>query len=202
MVCSVYALFSTRDGEIRYIGQTTKDLKHRMSRHRDRAGRGSPIHLYCWMRKEVADGFSVEHFVLSDMAEWHETEKEMIHQYRSVGARLLNVTSGGEGVIGYRHSEETRAKMSLTHVGKPYELTERRKAALAMASKRLNSPSAREKQAQTLRGRKLTQESIDKRTQSRRAADGYVPSEETRAKMSAAVKSWWKARKESANVAA
>lgn len=41
-----------------------------------------------------------------------ELEKNALWAYRSLGDhRLLNITDGGEGVLGMRHSEETKQKM-------------------------------------------------------------------------------------------
>lgn len=39
-------------------------------------------------------------------------EVELIAKYRADGNKLVNVTSGGEGVSGYKHSDDSRKKMS------------------------------------------------------------------------------------------
>lgn len=41
----------------------------------------------------------------------NEAEKKWIKYYRKQGARLTNVTDGGCGVLGYKHTEETKKKI-------------------------------------------------------------------------------------------
>ena len=39
-------------------------------------------------------------------------EQEVIQKYRTLGYSLANYTNGGEGVSGYKHTQESRQKMS------------------------------------------------------------------------------------------
>jgi hypothetical protein len=49
-------------------------------------------------------------------ASWRDTEQYWIRFYREeVNASLLNLTFGGDGILGLVHSKETRARMSATH---------------------------------------------------------------------------------------
>lgn len=48
-----------------------------------------------------------------------ELEKKSIAAFREIGVALCNLTDGGDGVSGHKHSLETRKKMSESHKGKP-----------------------------------------------------------------------------------
>ena len=88
-----------------------------------------------------------------------------IKQYgkKCSGGILINLTEGGEGA---KHNEETRKKLSLSKTGtKASEETKRKMSAARI-------------------GRKNSPESIAKAVETRKANGSYIPSEETRKKMS------------------
>lgn len=111
VACKVYALFSTENGEIRYIGQTTKTLAQRLKRHVEAALEGGTWPLCKWIRKTLDQGHAVEAVVLIPQAVWNETEIKLIVGYRANGARLLNATDGGRGVLGMKQSEKQKQGM-------------------------------------------------------------------------------------------
>jgi hypothetical protein len=45
-------------------------------------------------------------------------EQERIDQLKRLGVKLSNMTDGGEGPSGYRHTEETKQLLSITNKGK------------------------------------------------------------------------------------
>jgi hypothetical protein len=102
--------------------------------------------------------------------DWRERERHWISLLRYSFPGGTNVSDGGDGVPGLVHSEATRAKISATKKG--------------VKGKPL-SPETRAKISASHKGKKLSAESIAKRTATRK---GYSPSPETRAKMSAANK--------------
>jgi len=106
--CVVYGLFSSENGEIRYIGQTKLSLRRRLETHKSNAKRGGKRRSAFWIRSVLNRGFELHIVVLHDYAEWNVTEKAMIKQWRENGARLVNMTDGGEGI--YIPSDETRQK--------------------------------------------------------------------------------------------
>jgi hypothetical protein len=71
-------------------------------------------------------------------AEALAAEVELIALAREMSADIVNITDGGEGVSGMRHSAETRKRLSDMQVGKPG---------------RPSSPEAREKIAASKRGK-------------------------------------------------
>jgi hypothetical protein len=111
VACRVYGLSSSEDGEIRYIGQTTKKGNRRLREHICEAMRGGQWPLCKWIRKVIARGHSIQFVVLVSNAVLNETETQLIAGYRSNGSRLLNCTDGGEGFVGWKPTGEQRIKM-------------------------------------------------------------------------------------------
>lgn len=133
-------------------------------------------------------------------------EVERIAYWRSRGTKLANITSGGEGVSGLKHSEETRAKIrakvkvyDLAHPGerrikqsramKGREMPDATRAALHRSntgSKR--SPEQRERISESMRGRVM---SDSFRIMRRSMMTGTKASDETREKMRESQKARW-----------
>lgn len=111
----IYALLD-QNGYPRYIGKTAKDdIAERLRNHlKDR----TKCHRVSWLKSlkgyvpkvEVLEEFDNEIDAL-------EGEKQLISLLRYLGADLTNQTDGGEGVSGYQHTRETRAKMSRSRKG-------------------------------------------------------------------------------------
>lgn len=77
---------------------------------------------------------------------------------KSIG---YNITAGGEGTIGYQHTEEAKKKMSVAKKGK--SLTEAHKKAIGLASRgRKMSEESKAKLRATNSGRKVTEEARQK----------------------------------------
>ena len=99
-----------------YIGLTTRTIKERWDEHNYNAKAGDTKCLYKSLRKyNMVDTFQM---IVIDTA---ETEKELcekeiahieIHNSHYKRGYGYNMTDGGEGVIGYRHTEETKRIMS------------------------------------------------------------------------------------------
>ena len=115
----VYGLIDPRAGELRYVGKTERSTHVRLKRHMHNAREGVRSHVYNWLRQLLAAGLKPEVEVL----ETHETaealveaERHFIAYFRSIGCNLTNATEGGDGSVGYQHTEESkqkqRAKMS------------------------------------------------------------------------------------------
>lgn len=136
----IYGLRSSGNREIRYIGQTVSSLRVRVSGHIHSIKRANtPVAK--WIKREIEYGNKIESFTIIDNAVLHKTEKWVIRIYRWAGERLLNITDGGEGTIGFSHhgrkrpdlaernrqrtglighkwSDEDKKKQSLNHKGK------------------------------------------------------------------------------------
>ncbi len=146
----------------RYIGFTSKRNPYdRWSVHKAYAKRfysRGKSHLYCAMRKYCIENFSFE------ILAWGDDEKVGLKIVEPLFLEMFspeyNMTKGGEGMLGYKHteeskkkvsgenhycfgtklSEETRKAISLANTGKQY--TEDR---LAAHKKRMNDPDVKER---------------------------------------------------------
>lgn len=104
---TVYALIDD-DGSVRYIGQTVQSTERRLIQHLStaRVRCAAPVHK--WLMSRRNSGREVRIVALATDAVLHETEIALIAQHRASGARLLNMTDGGEGTLGYRHKSRKR----------------------------------------------------------------------------------------------
>lgn len=130
---TVYALYSTRDGRIRYVGQTTGLPEWRHSGHKQAAKAGKGGALNEWMRGEVAVGFDIGLHVLDAAGTLNETEREHINILRAAGYDLLNKRDGGGAVAGDRRCKpmapEHRAKIAASAKGRAHSVAARAKMA-------------------------------------------------------------------------
>ena len=62
----VYGLYSTRDGRVRYVGQTEYTAKKRLDRWRTDALERKPSRVSEWIQGEWRGGFEVEAWPLQD----------------------------------------------------------------------------------------------------------------------------------------
>ena len=115
--CTVYGLASTEAPTlIRYVGQTIRSTEKRLREHITHAQRTNyPVNR--WIRKVLAAGHRVVLVVLEQNGTPGDAEIEWIARLKADGARLVNATSGGPGVLS--PSEETRARLSAAKIGVP-----------------------------------------------------------------------------------
>lgn len=119
-----YTYFHTRNdtNAVFYIGKGRGNRAHTVKRnkhwHRIVAKCGHTVH--------IASKWSCEEDAF-------EHEKLLIQCFKDMGVPLCNMTDGGEGISGHRHSAESLAKMSATRKGVP--LSDAHKAKLSAATK-------------------------------------------------------------------
>lgn len=117
-------------------------------------------------------------------------ERRMIRWYgrKDLGTGILgNMSDGGEGVTGYTHTAETRAKLSKISKGKVNSVETRAKMS-ASQKDRVVSLETRAKISKANRTRTVTNETRAKMSAARKGRPGKPNSLETRAKLSAALK--------------
>lgn len=146
-----------------YIGQT-QDLKRRMSRHlKSNFLVGKALRKY--------DDWEV--YILHTVKtrdEANRIEIEEIRNFNSIAPNGYNLTRGGEGISGYKLSEETKVKMSQSHLGKQ-----------SPTKGKNYSEEVKKKMSAAHKGYKHTKETREK---IRKARLGYKHSEEAKTKMS------------------
>ncbi len=140
MTCIVYGLASSENGKIRYVGQTTQLLHKRFDSHLNFPKNRRHVYVNKWIASVIRKKFNVICFPIENDAVYSDAEKRWIAWYRSHGARLVNLTDGGEGIYGLKRSKEFRLHMSHVMRGKK------------------KTPEHIEKIASCLRGRQLSDE--------------------------------------------
>ena len=111
-----------------------------------------------------------------------DLEIAYIAKFGTVAPTGYNLTLGGDGIQGLKHTEESREKMSRAHLGKTISKETREKMSRAQQG-RTHSKETREKLSHALRGHSVSKETREKIGA---AGRGRTHSEETREKMSRA----------------
>lgn len=182
----IYALADPATQEIRYVGKTRSDPRNRLLGHVRNARKPGrrQRRLWAWIRS-LGDSPSLVILERDPPGELDEAERAWIAYLTLMGCRLCNMTPGGEGQpLGYRHSEEaleklrsyrhspeSRAKISASLRGRKHSPETRMRMSLSAMGK----PG-------TFNGRNHTAESIERM---RKVQKGHPVSEETKAKISA-----------------
>jgi hypothetical protein len=133
-ICYVYAWFDEY-GVPLYIGKGTYNNKLRRQRWEEH-GIGGESHLDRKIRK--ANG-KLPVVILHENITESEAIASEIALIRAIGRRnngtgcLLNLTNGGDGLLGFRHSKETKEKVSKAKKGKPSKLRGRSRSKETLA---------------------------------------------------------------------
>ncbi len=181
MAC-VYTLSRASDSEVRYIGISKYETAEKRFKIHTRAAKHGVVYpIYDWMRKYD----DITATTVAANLSWEEAckiEIEMIAKYRSKkNNRLLNLSDGGQGPSGYRHSEESLHKLSTALKGR--SLTDEHKR---------NISSGQTGRAKSLEHRK----NIAKARKGKEAPNkGNVFSDEQKKKVSEGLKRSWAKRK-------
>ncbi len=100
-----------------YIGYATKGLEERKSEHKNSANREDGYYFQRAIKKYGWDNFRwimLEQGVI-DFEILKELEKYWIREFGTKRPNGYNLTEGGDGTYGYKHTEETKKKISKIH---------------------------------------------------------------------------------------
>lgn len=192
MNVTVYALKSTRDGETRYVGQTVQKIETRLAQHRSESIRRCTTPVRKWIAREIAEGFAIEIVTLEAEAQLHVSETAWIAKCRAQGVRLLNLTDGGEGTIGWRGNRGRKrpdlAERNRKSKGKPGHVsTPETNAKISAAHKGRKAPWLSERN-RAMRGKPGHKHTPESRAKIAAALKNRIVSGETREKISAAAR--------------
>lgn len=104
------------DHRYRYVGVTTRP-KVRLWEHKN-PNRNPQVPVSKWIRKHGPNNVLMEILdTFSSITEALFWEPEYISKLKLEGFHLLNLTNGGEGMVGWTPNEETREKMRRNNSG-------------------------------------------------------------------------------------
>ena len=116
----IYTLSDPITNEVRYCGKTSRTLKKRLSGHlREK----KVIEKYDWIKNIKNNNLIPIIEIIDEVgdSDWDFWEKYWISQLKTWGFDLLNKTNGGEySVTGFKHSEESKKKISESQIGKKF----------------------------------------------------------------------------------
>jgi hypothetical protein len=143
----IYSLNDPGTGEVRYIGQTVRKPDARLKLHVKAVKNGADNRVYRWMRT-LPSPPQINVICTVPENELNDAEIRWIAFARAVGARLTNMTDGGGGVLGYKHSAESLARIGEGNRGKVISQAQRDQISKTLTGK--------------TKGTKLTKEHKDK----------------------------------------
>ena len=183
---TIYALLDPETREARYVGKTMNPVQ-RLTEH---CRPGEKTYKGRWIdslrkRNMRPEFLALEELETPDSNEaWIEAERFWISSLRFMGARLTNLTEGGEGIPGAKRSEELKERMRILGSGRKHsEVTRAKIAAAKLGRKNLMSEEVRRRLALSRTGRSP---SASTRLKLSLANMGHSVSESTRRKISEA----------------
>ena len=135
----IYSL-SDENNNIRYIGKSNNP-KNRLYSHL-KEDKSNP-HKYNWLKSIIKRGFYPILTIIEEVQfeDWQIREKYWISHFRLNGFDLLNITDGGDGGNGYKHSIKSRMKMRKAKLGISLPKEHREKISKAVKDKSIESPN-------------------------------------------------------------
>ena len=162
----IYILRCPDSKIIRYVGWTV-DLVNRLAVHRYRARTKRKTYCERWINGLLTAGKEPDVEVVEHgKGPWEQTEQRWIRHFRALGMPLTNLTTGGEGCIGFKHSKATCNEMRVRKY-RPWTPEEKERARQRMLG-RVFTPEWKQKIRQAklkenpARGKKLSKELIEK----------------------------------------
>lgn len=96
-----------------YIGMTSKPLEQRWRSHQTWARGNKPYALHQAIKEFGPENFVIEHIASAkSFSDLKLLEKQLVVQYGCLYPHGYNKTLGGQGVLGYRHTEECKQLLS------------------------------------------------------------------------------------------
>lgn len=122
----IYTLSHPITSEVKYVGKTI-NFKRRWYQHTNikTLKTISNKHLSNWILNLKKENLNPKMEIIDSAFDdtWGFLEQYWISQFKTWGFKLCNLTSGGEGFI-YNHTDETKLKLSRSHKGKSYNVSQ------------------------------------------------------------------------------
>jgi hypothetical protein len=111
----IYILQDPNTEEVKYVGKTT-NIKKRFYQHTNKTviqQCSRRRYLSNWLLKLLNNNQKPIITIIDEIdGEWIWLEQYWIEQFKQWGCKLTNLTTGGEGLVGYTHTKETINKLS------------------------------------------------------------------------------------------
>jgi len=119
----VYCLVDPRNAHIKYVGKSmVLTPKNRLLKHLQNSNLKPNTLKNNWIKKLKSLGLSPAIEVIENGFEeensLNEAEIYYIRLYKILGHRITNGTNGGEGMLGYKHTESGKAKIGAANKGR------------------------------------------------------------------------------------
>jgi len=133
---------SDNNGDIRYVGKTKQFLEQRLYAHIIECKTERKSHKISWIKsllnKDERPIINIIDEVLEE--EWEFWEEYWISQFKSWGFNLTNLTKGGQGGSGYKHTDDSKKKMRKSKLGTKLSDEQRKKISESVKIKAKENP--------------------------------------------------------------
>lgn len=112
----IYVLTEPGTGNVRYVGKTY-NVQRRYCVHLCDTTNTHKVH---WIQSLIARGLKPDCKVIEVVKpgdDWVSIERFWIKLFKDKGFKLTNLTDGGDGAPGYKHTEEAKQLFSKLHKG-------------------------------------------------------------------------------------
>ncbi|MCY1172719.1 group I intron endonuclease [compost metagenome] len=174
-----------------YVGQTRRTLQQRFYSHKKVVGKANACKaLSDAMLKHGPENFTIELLcTCTSQADMDNMEIQMIAELGTFSPGGYNLTRGGGGKSGYKHSAESIEKMASTHRGKPLTDEHKKKVSASLVGNTRalgmkHSDETRRKISERGTGRKRAPFSAEHREKIAASRRGTKASDAARQKMS------------------
>jgi group I intron endonuclease len=176
----IYRIINKLNGDS-YIGQYHKDNpKGRFASHKRLArDETTTQYLYRAIRRHGIENFEFTLICVCSKEELNDLEIKYIAEFKTFGEKGYNMTSGGQGLRDFKHSEETKEKLRKLSTGK------------------FPNEEVRKRISEGLKGHSVSEETREKH---RKNATGVPKSAETLRKISEGGKGRVKSKEECENI--
>lgn len=139
----IYSLCDPITEEVRYIGKTDQYLKQRLYSHIQESKSDKRSHKISWIKSLLSKGLKPLIKIVDEVPqdEWKYWECYYIELYKSRGYNLTNLTDGGQGGSGYKHTEESRERMRQSKLGQKLSEEHKNKISISIKEKSLETPN-------------------------------------------------------------
>lgn len=117
MLTAIYLLKDPRNNSIRYVGKSVSPKRRFRTHIRYGKKEGVKKYLYCWIYELYLLGMKPTIEIIEWVENWQERERYWIKHYSKLH-RLTNLSIGGEGSCGYKHTKDWKLNASLRAKGR------------------------------------------------------------------------------------